>query len=223
MTNNSTIKKFQEKKQETLSILNGIFIEKDLIADALASIPRDIFVPENKQNLSPIQDTLLIDQNKILMSPSIIAQVLNHISIDLDKTALVIGCGTGYLAAILSKLYLNIFAVEPNALLNAKAKENFLNLEIDNIILLDSLTAKSIEHQAPYDLIFIEGAAEKIPAKFFEQLSNNGQLVSYTPINNKIGRITCYEKKESFWKKIIILETWMPKIEEFNTKDTFVF
>ncbi len=223
MTNNSTTRNFQEKKQNSLAILNGVFIENNQTASILKEIPRDIFIPEDKQNLCLVEDTFLIEKDKALLSPSIIAKILNHLHTSMDKSALVIGCGTGYLACILSKLYLNIFAVEPKAPLKILAKENFLKLEIDNIILLDSLSAKSIEQQAPYDLIFIEGGAERIPTKFFEQLANNGQLISYVPVNDKIGRITCYQKKDSFWEKKVILETWLPELEEFKLKDTFNF
>lgn len=219
MTNNSTFTKFQEKKENIYLSLNGIHISEAKITAALGLIPRGIFTSNSLTNVDCIT---LVEKERAVMPPGIIAKILNHTNIKPEGSALVVGCGTGYLAAILSKLYSNIFAVESQVEAKSKASKNFLNLEIDNIILFDSYTSKNIGQQGPYDLIYIEGGTEKIPPLFFDQLSDGGQLITYVPTNEKIGKIVSYVKKEAFWAKKIILECWLPTFNEFKAKDKFV-
>ena len=219
MTNNSTFTKFQEKKENICTSLNGIYISKAIITEALGLIPRDIFTLKNLTTTDSID---LIEKERAVLSPGLVAKILNHININPEGSALTVGCGTGYLAAILSHLYSNIFAIEPQSSLAAAAAKNFSHLEIDNIILFDAYASKNIATQGPYDLIYIEGGAEKIPPLFFDQLSNGGQLITYIPTNEKIGKIVRYVKKESFWEKKFVLECWLPTFNEFKAKDKFV-
>jgi protein-L-isoaspartate(D-aspartate) O-methyltransferase len=223
MTNNLTNLNFQEKKQNTLCILNGIAVYNKKIYDALLDIPRDLFFPDGWKINKYIDTNIVIHKDRTILSLSTIIKTLSILNIKENGSALTIGCGTGYLAAILSKLYANVFAIEQEEQLLSKAKESFSLLSIDNIIVYNSNLSKGAEKQSPYDLIFIEGGTEEIPSILFDQLAVGGQLVTYIPTSQNIGRMVLYQKEGTFWRQKTILETWLPTLKEFKTIEKFVF
>jgi protein-L-isoaspartate(D-aspartate) O-methyltransferase len=96
-----------------------------------------------------------------------------------------IGCGSGYQAAVLSKLFRGVFTIERIEPLILEAKKRFRALNINNVHARTDDGQNGWISYAPYDRILFSATAKTIPAKLFEQLAEDGILVAPIYKNNK--------------------------------------
>ena len=94
-----------------------------------------------------------------------------------DDVALVVGSGTGYSSAVLSLLSSSVVAIEEDEALVKFSTDVLSQLGYMNIAVLKAPLLNGYPKEAPYDVIFFEGAIEVLPSTFFDQLSEGGRLV----------------------------------------------
>jgi protein-L-isoaspartate(D-aspartate) O-methyltransferase len=111
------------------------------------------------------------------------------------RQVLEIGCGSGYQAAILSKLIRRVFAVERIRNLVIEAKNRFKKLNIHNVNLKHDDGNIGWKNYAPFDRILFSATAKEIPNTLFEQLNENGILLAPILKGNK-EIITQFKKQE---------------------------
>ena len=112
------------------------------------------------------------------MEPSPLAKMLQLAQITRDHVVLDIGCGSGYSAALLSLLAGSVVAVECDSALADAASERLSDGGYDNVAVVTGDLEKGYAAEGPYDLIFLNGAVETVPATLFDQLREGGRLVA---------------------------------------------
>ena len=95
-----------------------------------------------------------------------------------------IGCGAGYTAALLSQLAGSVVTVECDESLAAQATATLAELGCDNVAVVVGELEKGYAAEAPYDLIFVNGAVEELPASLLGQLREGGRLVAVVGYGN---------------------------------------
>ncbi|MDR2790817.1 MAG: protein-L-isoaspartate(D-aspartate) O-methyltransferase [Campylobacteraceae bacterium] len=152
--------------------------DRDLY-NAFASIDREVFVPKSFKHQAYKLDPLPISQNQWISSPLTVAKMTLALEISKDvDSVLEIGCGSGYQAAILSKLIRRVFTVERIEPLLLEAKKCFKMLGISNIHARFDDGQKGWRDYAPYDRILLSASVKKIPETLLEQLAENGVLAA---------------------------------------------
>ena len=145
--------------------------------DAIGSMPREIFVPVAAHAYG--LDAQPIQGNQWISSPLTVAKMTLALELDADTdNVLEIGCGSGYQAAILSRLAHRVFSVERIEKLASEAKKRFEALKIRNVHVRFDDGNVGWKSYAPYDRILLSAAAEQIPQALFNQLKNGGILVA---------------------------------------------
>ena len=145
--------------------------------DAIGSMPREIFVPVAAHAYG--LDAQPIQGNQWISSPLTVAKMTLALELDADTdNVLEIGCGSGYQAAILSRLAHRVFSVERIEKLASEAKKRFEALKIRNVHVRFDDGSVGWKSYAPYDRILLSAAAEQIPQALFNQLKNGGILVA---------------------------------------------
>lgn len=161
------------------------------IYDAFCQIDRSEFT-----GISPYAfrlDPQPLAKNQWISSPITVAKMTKYLELDNADSVLEIGCGSGYQAAILSKIVRRVFGVERIEKLAKASKEHFRNLGIDNVNVLYADGCVGWEKYAPYDRILFSACADEIDEKIFNQLGVGGYLVA--PIKNgEIQQIVRFEK-----------------------------
>lgn len=162
--------------------------------DAIGSTPREIFVPVAARAYG--LDAQPIQGNQWISSPLTVAKMTLALELDADTdNVLEIGCGSGYQAAILSRLAHRVFSVERIEKLASEAKKRFEALKIRNVHVRFDDGNVGWKSYAPYDRILLSAAAEQIPQALFNQLKNGGILVA--PVKKDGGQFIVKFKKDA--------------------------
>lgn len=148
------------------------------VMEALAKLPRENFVPKALQGIAYVDEAVDIGGGRHLMEAWVLARLLQTAEVQSDDIALVIGCGSGYEAAVMSTLASTVVALEENSSLAKQADTVLGELSIDTVAVVEGSMAEGYAKQAPYDVIFINGAVPEIPEALSSQLAEGGRLVA---------------------------------------------
>ncbi len=154
------------------------------LLSVMGAVPRELFVAEVHRPLAYIDEDLEItpadDRGpaRYLMEPSPFARLVQLANVRPGDRVLDVGCGTGYSAAVFSGLAGSVVALESDAELLARARANLATLGVGNVALVEGALRDGWGKNAPYDVIFVGGAAEDVPAALAAQLAEGGRLVA---------------------------------------------
>lgn len=149
------------------------------ILDAMLAVPREAFVPGNKQALAYLDLDLDVGEGgsagRFLLKPAVLAKMLQAADIKETDRVLVVGCATGYAAAVIARFVGPLVtATESDPALATKAKAL---LASEKAIVRTAAAADGDPADAPYDVIVLNGATEVVPERLYGQLRDGGRLV----------------------------------------------
>lgn len=153
------------------------------LLSAFLDVPREQFVPAERKVLAYVDEDIVIapaqggNPPRYLMEASPMAKLLQEAEIAPGDIVLDVGCGTGYASALLSKLASSVIALESDAALATVANSNLSQLGCDNVAVVQGSLAEGYAAEAPYEVIFVGGAVDSVPAALFDQLKEGGRLV----------------------------------------------
>ena len=149
------------------------------ILDALASVPRELFVPAALKGAAYVDEDIAIGEGRFLMEPLVLARLVQLAAITEESRVLVIGALNGYAAAIVAKLAQHVVAIEQSETMLEEARKQLAALGITNVDLqqVKSL-ADGFTPLAPYDAIIVAGAGSIISDNLAMQLALHGKLVA---------------------------------------------
>ena len=146
------------------------------VVAAMARVPRERFVAEDRRSLAYVDIAVPLDGGRALPAPMVLGRLLTEARPAPGDRALVVGAGTGYAAAVLASLVASVVALEEDTGLAARARE-LLAGEAAVTVAEGPLT-DGWAGAAPYDLILIDGAVEQLPPMLIEQLAPRGRLAA---------------------------------------------
>jgi protein-L-isoaspartate(D-aspartate) O-methyltransferase len=151
------------------------------IIDAMLAVPREAFVPQNRQALAYLDIDLDVSEGtsakRFLIKPVVTAKMLQAADIKDTDNVLVVGCATGYTAAVVARLAGQVTATEVDPTMVARAKEVLAQLGIGNVPVRAADPSEGDAANAPYDVIVLNGATEVTPDRLYRQLKDGGRLV----------------------------------------------
>jgi protein-L-isoaspartate(D-aspartate) O-methyltransferase len=151
------------------------------ILDAMLTVPREAFVPETRQALAYLDLDLDVSEagaaKRYLIKPAVLAKMLQAAEIKASDRVLVVGCATGYAAAIVAQLGSEVTATEGDSALAALAQAILASNGAGNVEVKTAAAADGDSAGAPYDVIVLNGATEIVPERLYRQLRDGGRLV----------------------------------------------
>lgn len=152
-------------------------IRDERVLRAMEKVPRHLFVPPSLQATAYDDKPVPVGEGQTISQPFIVAYMLESLQIAPENRVLEIGTGTGYQAALLGELALEVYTVERVFALYHTARENLANLGYSNVTVIHGDGTRGLPEHAPYDRIIVAAAAPDIPTALFEQLAEGGRMI----------------------------------------------
>ncbi len=192
------------------------------LLEIMETVPRERFVPEQMQGIAYVDEDLAIGDGRYIMEPLILASMIQAAEIQPSDVVLDIASGTGYAVAILARLAGTVFALESDPELAARASELYSEIAPDNVVAIEGPLEEGCAEHAPFDVILIEGAVERIPDAILGQLGDGGRLVAVIE-EDGIGRVTVIYRSGGHFSRRAVRDANVPLLEAFRRPPEFVF
>ena len=153
-------------------------VADERVLAAVASIPRERFVPADQRNRAYANVALPIGSGQTISQPLVVARMLETLELASADRVLDIGTGSGYHAALLSLLGGHVWTVERHRTLSELAERAIRELGIDNVTFFVGDGWNGLPDQAPFDAINVAAATDAIPRALERQLADGGRLVA---------------------------------------------
>ncbi len=187
---------YEEKR---INLVKQLILEKRIktkeVEKAFLEVKREEFVPDKIKHYAYIDSPLEIGNGQTISAPHMVAIMVEGLDIKKGQKILEIGAGSGYHAAIVSKLVGNkghAYTIERYSSLADNAKKNLEKSQIKNVTIEIGDGSEGLQKYAPYDRIYVTCAAPDIPKPLIEQLKDKGKLM--IPVGRMISQLELIEK-----------------------------
>jgi protein-L-isoaspartate(D-aspartate) O-methyltransferase len=152
-------------------------IEDEAVLAAMATVPREHFVPESVRKSAYNDSALPIGHDQTISQPWVVAAICQAMRLSGEEKVLEIGTGSGYSAEILANLAARVISVERIPELGDMARQKLEELGIENVEVVVADGSRGYPEAAHYDAIAVHAATPEVPHSLLEQLDQSGRLV----------------------------------------------
>jgi protein-L-isoaspartate(D-aspartate) O-methyltransferase len=157
------------------------------VLDAMEAVPRHLFVAESYRHEAYDDNPLPIGEGQTISQPYMVGIMTELLNLKGEEKVLEIGTGSGYQAAILSRLCGWVYTVERLASLSRRAAETLLSCDYHNVTFVVGDGTQGWPSEAPYDGIIVTAGAPHVPDILIDQLGPDGRLV--IPVGDRFSQI----------------------------------
>lgn len=202
----------KERERMVRTQLESRGIKDEKVLDAMRSVPRHMFVPENVLSHAYSDEPLPIGEGQTISQPYIVAYMTETLSLEEGNRVLEIGTGSGYQTAILAEIARQIFTVELVESLSHRAQEVLKKLRYTNIQYKIGDGTYGWEERSPFDAIIVTAAPDNIPPYLEEQLKVGGRMV--IPVGAAIQElVSVIRGKKKFNRKKLLPVRFVPLLK----------
>lgn len=166
-----------EQRMQFILTLRSKGISDPAVLAAMEATPRDAFLEGIFKERAYEDRPLPIGRGQTISQPSVVAKMTESLELNNRCKVLEVGTGSGYQAAILSRLVRRVYTVERHRPLARAARALFQELDLSNITVVTGDGSLGLPEQAPFDRILLTAAAEDPPANLLAQLKPGGIMV----------------------------------------------
>lgn len=185
------------------------------VLDAMGAIEREKFLPPHTRPLAYVDRPVSVGAGRFLSPPAVLGQLLSRMMPLPGQHALVVGAGTGYSAAVLAAMGLEVVALESSPELAAKAREL-------GIAAVEGPLEEGHAKAAPYHQILIDGAVEHIPDAIVGQLADGGRLGAAL-VDRGVVRLVIGRKAGEAFGYLSLSDAGVPPLPGFTRPAAFTF
>jgi len=144
---------------------------------AMDEVPRERFVLSDQAEIAYADQALPIACGQTISQPYVVAYMTERLAVKPDHRVLEVGTGSGYQAAVLSRLAREVVSIERYRTLADAANTRLAALGFGNVEVVAGDGLKGVPDKAPFDRIMVTAAAEEVPQALVDQLANGGVMV----------------------------------------------
>lgn len=163
-------------------------IRNPRVLNAMRTVPREVFVSAGFEKFAYDDCALPIDEGQTISQPYIVARMIEAAHLDDAGRVLEVGTGSGYAAAVLSRIVPQVYTIERHATLAETARRRFASLSYQNIDVRVGDGTRGWPEMSPFDAILVSASASRVPQALKQQLAIGARLV--LPVGDIDGRQT---------------------------------
>jgi len=168
-------------------------IDDPAILKAFREVPREQFVGDDLKEFAYNDAPLPIEENQTISQPYIVACMIEAAEMSPDATALEVGAGSGYAAAVMSRIARQVYGIERHEALVNSAKDRIDTLGYENCTILLGDGQEGLPEYAPFDAIIVAARTEDVPLALKRQLAMGGKLI--IPVGDEnMQQLRCIER-----------------------------
>jgi protein-L-isoaspartate(D-aspartate) O-methyltransferase len=157
--------------------IKGRGVTDSRVTEVMSSVPRHEFVPENYRARAYQDHPLPIGYGQTISQPYIVAFMTEQLHPQPTDRVLEVGTGSGYQAAVLSKLVAEVYTIEILKPLAQRAEVDLRRLNYSNVIVKAGDGYKGWPEHAPFDAIIVTAAPDHVPQPLIDQLKEGGRMI----------------------------------------------
>jgi protein-L-isoaspartate(D-aspartate) O-methyltransferase len=208
------------RKAMVASQLRTTAVSDARVVAVMQTVARETFVPAERRALAYIDVSIPVGGGRALSAPMVVGRLLNEAQIETTDHVLVIGSGTGYVAALVCSLAKTVVALESDAALGGEAKAALDG--VSNVTCVAGPLNEGWADAAPYDVIIIDGAVELVHDSIVAQLKTGGRLVTGL-IDHGVTRLALGRRAGSGFGMTSYADADVPVLPGFAKPKAFVF
>jgi len=152
-------------------------IAEERILDAFLAVPREAFVSPQYAHLAYGDHPLPIEAGQTISQPYIVALTIQAASIAPGDKVLEVGAGSGYAAAVISRIAAKVIGIERQHDLAEIARERLKRIGYDNVEIVEGDGTRGFADEAPFDAILAAASGSHVPQSWIDQLAEGGCIV----------------------------------------------
>ena len=164
-------------------------VRSRLVLDAMRTVPREEFLPERLRDFAYEDAPLPIAEGQTISQPYIVALMTEALALEGGERVLEIGTGSGYAAAVLSRIAGDVYTVERIGQLAEKAAAMLADLGYGNVHVLHADGTRGWPDHAPYDAIVVAAGGPEVPESLKGQLKIGGRLVIPVGVDRRVQEL----------------------------------
>ena len=215
-----------ENNSNNTKMVNGQIKPINGISENLVSIfynlDRSSFFPEELKESSYVEKNLVLPNQRIILKPEIVAKIAMYSDLKQSENVLILGSTNGYLTAVLSLMAETVIVVEEDEKYINFSETTIKESNLNNVIYINKTLSNGCLEHAPFDVIVIEGAIDRVPQKLLNQLENNGRLIVFLS-ENSLCCAKMIVRKNKMFQSEYLFPCSMPILNSFKQKNIFSF
>jgi protein-L-isoaspartate(D-aspartate) O-methyltransferase len=164
------------------------------VLEAMREVPRERFIPERVREFAYDDSPLPIEEGQTISQPYIVAVMVEALHLDPQDRVLEIGAGSGYAAAVISRIAREVYTVERHPPLADLARQRAGELGYKNVKVRCGDGSLGWPEEAPFDAIVVSAGGPEVPQSLLEQLAIGGHLVIPVGDEVKSQELLCVER-----------------------------
>jgi protein-L-isoaspartate(D-aspartate) O-methyltransferase len=152
-------------------------VRSEKVLDVMRHVPRHVFVPEHELAHAYQDHPLPIGHGATISQPTVVGMMSEALELNGTERILEIGTGSGYQAAVLSRLAAHVDTIETVPDLAARARRALREIACDNVDVHDGDGWAGLPDRAPFDRIVVTAAPDHLPEALIDQLAEGGLIV----------------------------------------------
>ena len=197
-------------------------VEDPRILDAFRAVPREVFLPARLRGVAYRDEDIDLGNGRHLIEPLVLGRLLQASRPEPEEVALVVGCDTGYAAAVLSRLVATVFLLVPDAAAARPIEARFDEFGFDTIVVQSGHAAVGLPKEAPFNLVLLAGSVVEPPLALLNQLDQGGRLAAVVD-SGRAGKVTIVTKVGDAFGKRQPFDARTPPIPELRPEAAFEF
>lgn len=177
-------------------------VEDSAVLHAMRTVPRELFVPFERRTDAYKDGALPLFAGQTISQPFVVAMMCSYAALRRDDRVLEIGAGSGYAAAVISRIVSHVYAIERILELAEFARANVKAAGYDNVTIIQGDGTLGLPDRAPFDAILVAANSPRIPKALREQLALGGRLVIPVGRRKKHRLVRITRTAENSYKQI---------------------
>jgi protein-L-isoaspartate(D-aspartate) O-methyltransferase len=190
---------------------------------AMGEMPREHFLPKSLRGVAYADEDLSLPQGGHLIEPLALARMIQAAEIKPQEVVLLLGCTTGYAAAILAQLAATVILVQPDPAAAQQVETVLEEHAVDNVVVaVSDDPASGQPSQAPFDVILLAGSVEVVPPPLLDQIGEGGRLVAVID-GGRVGKGTVFTRLHGVIGRQVLFDARIPRLPGLARRAEFAF